>query len=92
MLNTGDKLVLIDTGTGSQKLMGPNTGKLLANLKAAGIDPKDIDAVALTHAHPDHCWGLIGDRRREDFPECADLHVAGGFRFLDRRRAKRRTT
>ena len=64
MLNTGDKLVLIDTGTGSQKLMGPDTGKLLANLKAAGIDPKDIDAVALTHAHPDHCWGLLDEAAR----------------------------
>ena len=68
LLNTGDKLVLIDTGSGSQKLMGPNTGKLLANLKAAGIDPKDIDAVALTHAHPDHCWGLVGEDGATIFP------------------------
>ena len=54
VLNTGDKLVLIDTGAGFQKLMGNDTGKLLANLKAAGIDPRDIDAVPLTPAHPDH--------------------------------------
>ncbi len=26
VLNTGDKLVLIDTGSGSQKLLGPKTG------------------------------------------------------------------
>ena len=68
LLNTGDKLVLIDTGAGSQKLMGPDTGKFLANLKAAGIDPKDIDAVAITHAHPDHCWGLIGEDGAKIFP------------------------
>ena len=40
VVNTGDKLVLFDTGTGFAKVMGPHSGKLLANLKAAGIDPR----------------------------------------------------
>lgn len=75
VLNTGDKLVLIDTGAGSQKLMGPDTGKFLANLKAAGIDPKDIDAVAITHAHPDHCWGLVGEDGARIFPN-AQIYMA----------------
>ncbi len=59
LINTGDKLVLFDTGDGGSKMFGPKSGRQLANLKAAGIEPKDIDAVVLTHAHPDHCWGLI---------------------------------
>ncbi len=59
LINTGDRLVLFDTGDGGSKMFGPKSGRQLANLKAAGIDPKDIDAVVLTHAHPDHCWGLI---------------------------------
>src|SRR4030095_7356394 len=75
LLNTGDKLVLIDTGTGPQKLMGPDTGKFLANLKAAGIDPKDIDAVAITHAHPDHCWGLLGENATRNFAN-AQIYLA----------------
>src|ERR1700704_6083301 len=47
IVNTGDKLVLFDTGMGSAKDFGPTTGKLMASIKAAGIDPKDIDAVVM---------------------------------------------
>ena len=61
VINTGDRLVLLDTGCGSSRMFGQSAGRLLGNLKAAGIDPKDIDAVVLTHAHPDHCWGLAAD-------------------------------
>jgi glyoxylase-like metal-dependent hydrolase (beta-lactamase superfamily II) len=75
VVNTGEKLVMFDTGTGSQKLMGPDTGRLLANLKAAGIDPQDIDAVAITHAHPDHCWGLLGESGARNFPN-AQIYIA----------------
>ena len=45
VLNTGDKMVLFDTGMGSSTIFGPSTGKLLSTLKAASIDPEDIDAV-----------------------------------------------
>lgn len=58
VVNTGSKLALIDTGMGFRKIYGPRTGHLLANLRAAGIDPVAIDLVALSHAHPDHVWGL----------------------------------
>jgi glyoxylase-like metal-dependent hydrolase (beta-lactamase superfamily II) len=57
LVNTGDRLVLIDTGTAAA--MGPSLGKVGANLKAAGIDPADVDLVVLTHMHPDHANGLI---------------------------------
>ena len=54
VVNTGEHRVLVDTGADG---LGPNTGKLLENLKAEGIAPEDIDTVILTHGHPDHIGG-----------------------------------
>ncbi len=54
VVNTGKNLVLVDTGADG---LGPDTGKLLQQLKAEGISPEDIDTVILTHGHPDHLGG-----------------------------------
>jgi glyoxylase-like metal-dependent hydrolase (beta-lactamase superfamily II) len=56
VINTGSKLVLIDSGYGPN--IGPTVGLLPANLAAAGIDPKQIDIVVLSHLHPDHINGI----------------------------------
>jgi glyoxylase-like metal-dependent hydrolase (beta-lactamase superfamily II) len=75
LLNTGDRLVLFDTGTGSSAMMGPHSGKLLANLKAAGVDARDVDAVILTHAHADHYSGVMADNGSRNFPN-AQLYMS----------------
>src|SRR5882757_4375587 len=41
LVNTGNKLVLIDSGSGGQ--LAATAGTLVANLTAAGIDPRSID-------------------------------------------------
>jgi glyoxylase-like metal-dependent hydrolase (beta-lactamase superfamily II) len=46
----------VDTGSGNYLL--PTAGFVQRNLAAAGIDPKSIDTVLLTHMHPDHSAGL----------------------------------
>ena len=62
LVNTGSKLVLIDTGAGG--LFGPTLGRLAANLKAAGYQPEQVDEVYITHMHADHVGGLIGGEKR----------------------------
>ncbi len=59
LVNTGSKLVLIDTGAAG--LFGPTLGKLVANLKASGYQPEQVDEIYITHMHPDHVGGLMAD-------------------------------
>ena len=54
-VNTGDRLVLIDTGSGGKFFA--TAGRLPASLADAGIRPEDVDIVIFTHAHPDHLFG-----------------------------------
>jgi len=73
LVNTGRSLVLIDAGGGGA--LGPSAGRLLGNLRAAGVEPAAIDTVLLTHLHPDHASGLIGSDGAAVFPN-AEVHVA----------------
>ena len=59
LINTGSKLVLVDTGAGS--LLGPGLGAVAGNLKAAGYQPEQVDEICLTHMHIDHIGGLVSD-------------------------------
>jgi glyoxylase-like metal-dependent hydrolase (beta-lactamase superfamily II) len=60
LINTGTKLVLVDTGMGKT---APGMGNLVPNLKAAGYQPEQVDEVYLTHMHPDHLGGLVVDNK-----------------------------
>lgn len=72
--NFGDRVVLFDTGMGTDALFGAGTGKLQSTLKQAGIDPAGVDDVVMSHAHIDHCGGLIGDDGKPNFPN-ATYHI-----------------
>ncbi|WP_300440072.1 MBL fold metallo-hydrolase [uncultured Mameliella sp.] len=62
VIELGEAKVLVDVGSGNRFL--PTAGRLMDNLDAAGIDAGEITHVVITHAHPDHVWGI-----RDDFDE-----------------------
>jgi glyoxylase-like metal-dependent hydrolase (beta-lactamase superfamily II) len=59
LVATGGRLVLIDSGTGSGQTGGPKAGTLMKHLAAAGVDPGAINAIVISHFHPDHISGLM---------------------------------
>jgi glyoxylase-like metal-dependent hydrolase (beta-lactamase superfamily II) len=56
LVNTGTKLILIDSGAGT--LYGSCCGHLIDNLRASGYQPEQVDEVLLTHLHADHVGGI----------------------------------
>ena len=56
LIHSKDRVAIVDTGSGNY--LQPTAGFVQRNLAAAGIDPKSIDTVLLTHMHPDHSAGL----------------------------------
>lgn len=76
LLEAGGKRVLFDDGMGSSKLYGPDSGQLLHSLAEAGVDPASVDALVLTHAHCDHCWGTMRDDGVPTYPD-ATIYMAG---------------
>ena len=72
MVNTGSKLVLIDTG--SAGLFTPTAASFMDNLVAAGFDPKQVDTVVISHFHGDHINGLRTKDGQLAFPN-AEIKV-----------------
>ncbi len=74
VIEIGEAVVLVDVGSGNRFL--PTAGDLMGNLESAGIDPAAITHVIITHAHPDHVWGI-----RDDFDEAilpdAQFYIGG---------------
>jgi glyoxylase-like metal-dependent hydrolase (beta-lactamase superfamily II) len=83
VVNTGQKLVVIDTGTGEVALAASKgtNGQFLANLASAGIDAKAVDAVIISHYHGDHVNGLLKADNTLAFPNAEILVPATEHKF-----------
>ncbi|HML07086.1 MAG TPA: MBL fold metallo-hydrolase [Xanthobacteraceae bacterium] len=79
VVNTGKKLVLVDTGTGGQ--IAPSAGILRDNLVAAGIEPKAVDLVVISHFHPDHINGIKDKEDDLVFPNAEIMVPAAEWAF-----------
>ena len=67
LVQRGSHLTLVDTGTA--QCFGPGLGQVLANLRAAGYAPEQVDDILLTHAHPDHLCGLLDAQGAPAYPK-----------------------
>lgn len=72
-VKNGNRLFVIDTGNGANTL-AVGTGRAAENFRAAGFDPKDVEAVLISHFHGDHIGGLITPERALSFPN-AEVRV-----------------
>src|SRR5260370_17636327 len=81
------KIVLCDAGGGDQvQAFNPNSvfvsGKMIANMTAAGIDPKQVETILISHFHPDHIFGLLGKQDSAPvFPNTEIILSAAEYKF-----------
>ena len=65
LIRSGDRLVLLDTGTGTsdfaRDMFGDYIGGLVPTLKLIGVSPEAITDVIFSHSHGDHLWGTSVD-------------------------------
>src|SRR4051794_39666747 len=83
VINTGGKLVLVDTGNGPAANASSKgaVGQLATNMVAAGFDPKAIDIVVISHFHGDHVNGLLNAEGGPAFPNAEVLVPAAEWKF-----------
>jgi len=83
LINTGSKLILVDCGFGAAFVETSKgaAGHTMANLAAAGVDPKSIDVVLMTHLHPDHTNGIRAADGSMAFPNAEIIVPAKDWAF-----------
>ena len=69
VIRTGGDVIVFDVGGGGR--YQPTEGRFADNLDAAGIPASTVTKVVLTHAHPDHVWGIQDDNGAALFPNAA---------------------
>lgn len=83
VINTGGKLVVVDTGNGPAAFAASKgaNGQFASNMAAAGIDPKNVDIVVISHFHGDHVNGLLTADNQPAFPNAEVLVPAVEWKF-----------
>jgi len=76
VVRSGDKVILVDSGLGSEFPGFPRAGQLAMRLDAAGVDPASVTDVVLTHLHMDHIGGLLVDGLRGRLRTDLRVHLA----------------
>ena len=86
VININGKLILCDAGGGGQ-IQAFNSesvfvsGKLQTNMKAAGVDPRRIETILVSHFHPDHIFGLLSRSNAPTFPNAEIIVPAAEYKW-----------
>ena len=94
-VNTGSKLVVIDTGTSEANFERSKgaAGQFHSNLVASGINPDQVDTVVISHFHGDHINGLLGKDDKPKFTKAEILVPAAEWKyFMDDAEMGKQTT
>jgi Metallo-beta-lactamase superfamily len=75
------EVILVDTGSGPRHQ--PTAGKLVENLRAAGIELAAVTKVVLTHGHPDHLWGVLDANNDPIYPNASYIVSAVEWNVWD---------
>jgi glyoxylase-like metal-dependent hydrolase (beta-lactamase superfamily II) len=87
VVKVNGKLTLCDAGGGGQvQAFNPQSvfvsGKMITNMRAAGIDPRRIETILISHFHPDHIFGLLTDRANAPaFPNAEIIVPAAEYKW-----------
>jgi glyoxylase-like metal-dependent hydrolase (beta-lactamase superfamily II) len=83
-VNTGSKLVVIDTGTSEANFERSKgaAGQFHSNLVASGINPDQVDTVIISHFHGDHINGLLGKDDKPKFTKAEILVPAAEWKYF----------
>ncbi len=69
-----DRVLLFDAGA-SGISWAPQAGKLVASLRAAGVEPGQVTDIFISHSHGDHIGGLVLGSGLLSFPN-ATIHIS----------------
>jgi glyoxylase-like metal-dependent hydrolase (beta-lactamase superfamily II) len=81
LIDGGDELALIDCGMAA----GDSVERILANVRAEGLDPEKITKIIVTHYHMDHAGGAAHFRERLGAEVIAPAGAANALRTGDER-------
>jgi glyoxylase-like metal-dependent hydrolase (beta-lactamase superfamily II) len=82
VVKMGGKTIMFDAGTGAQG--APTAGLIQKNnlLAVAGIDPKSIGTIVVTHFHADHIFGLMAkETNAQVYPDAEIIVPAAEYKY-----------
>ena len=84
-LKLRDQVVLIDSGTGGHPIYGNGNGRLFESMAAAGLDPKAVKTILISHLHGDHIYGLMNNETNAQvFPDAEIVVPAAELKWWTR--------